>query len=204
MNNMPPTGGAMITPGKWTNKNTGKQVFVRDSVIDGDHMIILTDNGQISMSEFSKNYIQADDIEQIPSLDDLYGHAPNSKTNSSLLAQINQGLDKEDKITINKVPNKPIIEKKIIDNTIIDNKSQKKQKENKNYELIKKVFDKYPIDRTINFEIVEDEWPFKEFNMLVNILDVPVKDICDYIIDNYLDKESLSNKLSEYFKKHIS
>jgi len=204
MNNIPPTGGGMITPGKWTNKNTGKQVFVRDSVIDGDHMIILTDSGQISMSEFSKNYIQADDIGQIPSLDDLYGHAPNSKTNNSLLAQINQGLDKEDQIKINNNQKQIKVERNVIDKTVVDVQTKQVQQINKNYELIKKVFDKYPIDRTINFEIVEDEWPFKEFNMLVNILDVPMKDICDYIIDNYLDKKSLSNKLVEFFNNHIS
>ena len=39
--------------------------------------------------------------------------------------------------------------------------------------------------------------------MLVNVLDVPLKDICDYVIENYLDKEHLSESLSEYFSQHI-
>ena len=40
--------------------------------------------------------------------------------------------------------------------------------------------------------------------MLVNILDVPIKDICNYVIDNFFDKEHLAESLSEYFEEHIS
>ena len=207
-------GGTMIQPGKWFNKNTGEEVFVRDSVIDGDRMLVLTDKGQLDMKEFSQ-YIQAEEFEGVPDISKLYGGGPNP----SLISMINQGIDREDQIKITpnntgKNDDKNIILtrglgenssiKVVNDNTGIIINNDEKKVENKNYSLIKKVFDKYPIDRTINFEIVEEEWPFKEFNMLVNILDVPIKDICDYIIDNYLDKESLSNKLVDYFKVHIS
>lgn len=202
---MPPQGGSMISQGQWVNKYNGKKIFVRDSVIDGDKMIVLTDIGQISMSEFSNNYVQCDEMDYVPTLDDLYGHTPNEKTNNALLSQINQGIPQEDRLEYNK-PKPQLSKVNIINNfnnSNIDNNIVEKSK-NKNYDLIKKVFDKFPLERTINFEIVEDEWPIKEFNMLVNVLDVPIKDICDYIIDSYLDKESLSNKLSEYFKEHIS
>ena len=206
-------GGTMIQPGKWFNKNTGEEVFVRDSVIDGDRMLVLTDKGQLDMKEFSQ-YIQAEEFEGVPDISQLYGN--NGGPNPSLISMINQGIDKEDQIKIDTSSNnkntisddKNVILTRGLGNNssikIVTDNTEEKPEENKNYSLIKKVFDKYPIDRTINFEIVEEEWPFKEFNMLVNILDVPIKDICDYIIDNYLDKESLSNKLVEYFKVHIS
>ena len=182
-------GTGMIPPGKWVNKQTGEEVFVRDSFVDGDNMIIMTDKGQLTMKEFT-NYIQCEDGEIVPTLADLYG-----KPDPSLLSRINQGIDVEDRINVNKSNNNSTI-------TTI-NTTVEKKKENPNYNLIKKVFDKNKIERTINFEIVEDEWPFKEFNMLVNVLDVPIKDICDYVIDNYLDKEHLSQSLSEYFSQHI-
>ena len=85
-------------------------------------------------------------------------------------------------------------------NDVIENKPTPA---NKNYDLIKKVLDKFPLDRTIDFNIIEEEWPFKEFNMLVNILDVPLKDICDFVVENYFDKEHLAAALMEYFQEHI-
>jgi len=182
-------GSGMIPPGKWVNTQTGEEVYVRDSLIDGDKMVVITNKGQLSMDEFSK-YIQCEEGEIVPTLADLYG-----KKDPSLMARINQGIDAEDRIKISD----PTIQTSVnIASTF------KKVEENPNYDLIKKVFDKYQIERTIKFEIVENEWPFKEFNMLVNVLDVPLKDICDYVIDNFLDKDHLSESLSKYFEEHIS
>ena len=184
-------GSGMIQPGKWVNTQTGEEILVRDSLMDGDKMVVITNKGQLPMSEFSK-YIQCEEGEVVPTLEDLYG-----KRDPSLIARINQGIDAEDRIKISDQNNQP--------KTNNTNASTiKKVEENPNYDLIKKVFDKYPVERTINFEIVEEEWPFKEFSMLVNILDVPIKDICNYVIDNFFDKEHLAESLSEYFEEHIS
>ena len=186
-------GQGMIPAGKYVHKNTGQSIFVRDSVQDGESLLIITDKGQLTMKEFSE-YLQVEDGEDIyiPTVNDLYG---DKKPNGQLLAQINQGIDPEDRIKTTVQQNKNEIKQEIVE--------EKKQPVNKNYDLIKKVFDKFPIERTINFEIVEDEWPFKEFNMLVNVLDVPLKDICDYVIDNFLDKDHLSESLSKYFEEHM-
>ncbi len=187
-------GQGMIPVGKYVHKNSGQSIFVRDSVQDGESLLIITDKGQLTMKEFSE-YLQVEDGEDIyiPTINDLYG---DKKPNGQLLAQINQGIDPEDRIktTTQQQDKKEIKEEFVV---------EKKQPVNKNYDLIKKVFDKFPVERTINFEIVEDEWPFKEFNMLVNVLDVPLKDICDYVIDNFLDKDHLSESLSKYFEEHM-
>lgn len=47
--------------GKWMNKNTGETIIVKNSIIDGDGMVIITNQGMLNMSEFSKNYIQVSD-----------------------------------------------------------------------------------------------------------------------------------------------
>ena len=195
-------GSSMIQTGKWINKSTGNIVYVKQSLMDGDNLIIITDQGQLTMDEF-KNYIQLEDNEIIPSIQDLYA---NSKPNGQLLAQINQGIDPEDRITLtNESKTQNTTEKNILIKGLGDKKLSTtiNKQNNTNYDLIKRVFDKFPVERTIDFNIVDEEWPFKEFKMLVNVLDVPIKDICDYVIDNYLDKERLSKLLLEYFKLHI-
>ena len=188
-------GQGMIPPGKYIHKSTGNVIHVRDCFQDGDNLVIMSDKGQLTMKQFSE-YFQVEEGEDmyIPNLQDLYGGQPQNK--NELLAKINQGLDPEDRIKVNN--------SEVSTTTITPSEGKIESKPiNKNADLIKKVLDKFPVERTINFEIVEEEWPFKEFNMLVNVLDVPLKDICDYVIDNFLDKDHLSESLSKYFEEHI-
>ena len=199
---MEQVGQGMIPPGKYIHKSTGQTIYVRDSVQDGEKLLIISDKGQLTMKEFGE-YIQVEEGEDIyiPSINDLYG---DRKPNQQLLAEINRGIDPEDRIKVGQ-NNNSVIHTEVSNDksTVITTIATKQEPINKNYELIKKVLDKFPIERTINFEIVEEEWPFKEFNMLVNVLDVPIKDICDYVIDNFFDKEHLSLALSKYFEEHI-
>ncbi len=199
-------GGSMVQPGKWVNLHTGHEVLVRDTIQDGDQMMVITDSGQIPMRDFT-NYIQIEEGETIPSLQDVYGSQVN------LQAQINQGIPTEDRISLNDTT-KPTRNSKLLEglgNQKSNNIEKPKEEnvipqpinENKNYDLIKKVFDKFPVERSLEFYIVEEEWPFKEFNMLVNILDVPVEDICSYVIDNYLNKGKLVEALTQYFTQFI-
>ena len=196
----------MVPTGKWTHKITGHEIMVRDCFQDGDHVIIMTNEGQLNMQDFSQNYIQLEEGEIIPNLSDLYGNG----LNSSLLAQINRGIDKEDQVglvttNINDNKSNVIIENVNNDNDILLKGlgTSKEVKNNKNYTLIKKVFDKFPVERSIEFEIFKDEWPIKEFSMLVNVLDVPLQDICEYIIENYMSKEKLAKYLASYFEEYI-
>lgn len=47
--------------GKWMNKITGDTIVVKNSVMDGEEMVIITNKGILNMSEFSMNYIQVSD-----------------------------------------------------------------------------------------------------------------------------------------------
>lgn len=47
--------------GKWMNKMTGDTIVVKNSVMDGEEMVIMTNKGVLNMSEFSMNYIQVSD-----------------------------------------------------------------------------------------------------------------------------------------------
>ena len=62
-NNCP--SDAMSISGKWTNIHNGKEIFVRDSFIDGDNMIVRTIDGNIiPMTEFSNNYVQSEEVDE--------------------------------------------------------------------------------------------------------------------------------------------
>ena len=204
-------GSGMVQPGKWTHKDSGHEIFVKDSVIDGDHMLIITNEGMIDMNEF-QNYIQISDEEFNAS-----SNGVQMTNNSDIMSQINKGLDSNDRIekvkpqqnTKLKSEDKEIFTRglgikvnKTTDTQLVDNNKSKKEI-NQKYKLIEKVFEKFPAQRTIKLDIIESEWPFKEFNMLVNILDVPIEDICKYIVEKYLNIETISNTMKEYISQYI-
>lgn len=204
-------GSGMVQPGKWTHKDSGHEIFVKDSVIDGDHMLIITNEGMLDMNEF-QNYIQISDEEFNAS-----SNGVQTTNNSDIMSQINKGLDSNDRIekvkpqqnAKLKSEDKEIFTRglgikvnKTTDTQLVDNNKPKKEV-NQNYKLIEKVFEKFPAQRTIKLDIIESEWPFKEFNMLVNILDVPIEDICKYIVEKYLNIETISNTMKEYISQYI-
>ena len=205
-------GSGMVQPGKWTHKDSGHEIFVKDSVIDGDHMLIITNEGMLDMNEF-QNYIQISDEEYSASSNGV----SQAVNNSEIMSKINKGIDSNDRIertkpqqnTKIKSEDKEIftrglgikVNKENSQNQTVESKQIKEK--NQNYKLIEKVFEKFPSEHTIKLEIVESEWPFKEFNMLVNILDVPIEDICKYIVEKYINVETLSNTMKEYILQYI-
>ena len=54
-------GSGMGLTGKWMNKRTGKAVNIRQTIQDGDNMIIISDQGQIPMGVFSRYYVHVSD-----------------------------------------------------------------------------------------------------------------------------------------------
>lgn len=181
------TGGMDII-GTWMNKRTGQKVNVRQAVQDGDNMIIVTDQGQISMDVFSQDYIQASDeiydesgtvidSKPIEMDEDLNAIMDYENNNSSLQGVYNQTS-----------PIAPVM--------------------NSNDQIIKKVFDKLTSFPEVKVTIKWDNFPDAQINTLVNFLDVKIDDISQYIINNYVNNQTLSksidkilnNKLSKYDK----
>ena len=167
--------GAMGISGIWMNKLTGQKVNVRQSVQDGDNMIIITDKGQISMEIFSRDYIQASDeiydesgkvIDNKPmEMDEDLSVIINYEKNGNTVSPI-----------YNPVP-APVI--------------------NPNDQIIKKVFDKLSSFPEVNVEIKWDEFPEAQINTLVNFLDVKIEDISAYIVNNYINSKALSDSIDK-------
>lgn len=165
--------------GTWMNKRTGQKVNVRQSVQDGDNMIIITDRGQISMDVFSRDYIQASD--------EIYDESGKVIDNKPMemdedLGAImdyengNAGMPAYDPI--------PVV--------------------NPNDQIIKKVFDKLTSFPEVKVDIQWDDFPEAQINTLVNFLDVKVADISNYIINNYVNSQALSESIDKILKDKLS
>lgn len=191
--------------GKWFNKNTGNTVNVRNSVMDGDHLIIMTDRGPISSEEFMRDYIQVSD--------DMF-----SEDGRKI------GTEKADKeIFINNKPteipkHKPEInlettafdsfdqEYHLEDTKKLSNNVQSIEKNIKKQEFdpaIEKFFNKISTKPSIKIDITWDNFPIDKLNTLIEYLDIDENDIISYIKKTYLqdDKELTNSIRNTFFNK---
>ena len=171
--------------GRWLNKRNGQIINIRNSVMDGDDMIIITDKGQISMTEFSRDYIQAsDDI--YDETGKIIGHEEvkheDYAENPDWL-QIQEMMNTPHMHNVNQ-PVKPAI--------------------NTNDQIIKKVFDKLTTYPKINVDIKWDDFPEAQMQTLVNFLDISIDDISKYIIKNYVNVEALALEITEILKSKLN
>lgn len=171
--------------GRWLNKRNGQMINIRNSVMDGDNMIIITDKGQISMTEFSRDYIQAsDDI--YDETGKVIGHEEvkheDYAENPDWL-QIQEMMNTPHMHNVNQ-PKKPVI--------------------NTNDQIIKKVFDKLTAYPKINVDIKWDDFPEAQMQTLVNFLDISIDDISKYIIKNYVNVEALALEITEILKSKLN
>lgn len=171
--------------GRWLNKRNGQMINIRNSVMDGDNMIIITDKGQISMTEFSRDYIQAsDDI--YDETGKVIGHEEvkheDYAENPDWL-QIQETINTPRMHNVNQ-PAKPVI--------------------NTNDQIIKKVFDKLTAYPKINVDIKWDDFPEAQMQTLVNFLDISIDDISKYIIKNYVNVEALALEITEILKSKLN
>ena len=169
----------MDITGTWMNKRTGQKVNVRQSVQDGNNMIIITDRGQISMDVFSRDYIQASD--------EIYDESGKVIDNKPMEMDEDLGaiMDYENNNTETTLYEPaPVV--------------------NPNDQIIKKVFDKLTSFPKVKVDVQWDDFPEAQINTLVNFLDVKVADISNYIINNYVNSQALSESIDKILKDKLS
>lgn len=171
--------------GRWLNKRNGQVINIRNSVMDGDNMIIITDKGQISMTEFSRDYIQASD--------DIYDET--GKVIGHEEVKHEDYAENPDWLQIQETINTPRMH----------NVNQPaKHVINTNDQIIKKVFDKLTAYPKINVDIKWDDFPEAQMQTLVNFLDISIDDISKYIIKNYVNVEALALEITEILKSKLN
>ena len=173
-------GSGMGLTGKWMNKRTGKAVNIRQTIQDGDNMIIISDQGQIPMEVFSRDYVQvSDDI-----YDDsgkVVGHEEATNSDIGAIEEYEKmyGVD-------------PLVPQATSTVASINNE-----------QIIKKVFDKLSSYPQIDVNIKWDNFPEAQINTLVEFLDVSIDDISTYIIKNYVNAEALALEINEVLKNKL-
>ena len=188
------TGGDMIS-GKWINKNDGSIISIRNTVMDGDNIILITDKGELDMNSFSKNYIQVSDETY-----DNNGNvvSTNDKFDiSEITPNYNEtSVNTFDNETFNKLT-------KGIANTHNQNANSSIHIEttntSDNFKLIDKVFSKVKHEPSINIDISWIDFPNDKVQMLMDTFDVDKNEISEYIYNKYLNKDIIINSLSTYF-----
>lgn len=173
-------GSGMGLTGKWMNKRTGKAVNIRQTIQDGDNMIIISDQGQIPMEVFSRDYVQvSDDI-----YDDsgkVVGHEEATNSDIGAIEEYEKmyGVD-------------PLVPQATSTVAPINNE-----------QIIKKVFNKLSSYPQIDVNIKWDNFPEAQINTLVEFLDVNIDDISAYIIKNYINAEALALEITEVLKNKL-
>ena len=188
------TGGDMIS-GKWINKNDGSIISIRNTVMDGDNIILITDKGELDMNSFSKNYIQVSDETY-----DNNGNvvSTNDKFDiSEMTSNYNEtSVNTFDNETFNKLT-------KGIATTYQQNANSSIHIEttntSDNFKLIDKVFSKVKHEPSINIDISWVDFPNDKVQMLMDTFDVDKNEISEYIYNKYLNKDIIIKSLSKYF-----
>ena len=188
-----PGGQGPAISGKFFHKDTGREIFVRDSINDGVKMcVVLSDGTTMDMSEF-QNYVQMSD-EEYDSQGRLIGKAkeqPKSNLDPDLLFAGMGDRPKES--------NKQSEEIRSVMKQIEEPNTVEYSEDDQKLAMIKKILDKSSepeIVVTINWQ----NKPEKEFEMLKNFFDVNTEDIANAVFRKYGDV----NKIKQAFKEALS
>lgn len=178
-------GGPMIS-GKWINKKTGETIIIRDSIIDGDKMVLISNKGNIDFNIFSRDYIQASD--------EVYNESGQVvSTQPVKTAEVIETANQTPVYT----PEENNLEVPI-------NSPRTEQKSDiKNFELIDKIFKKTESKPVANLKIEWADFPHNELSMLVNYFDVELEDISRYIGKYLINDDLLQNALFDFLSKKL-
>lgn len=179
--------------GAWMNKYTGDIIRVHNNIIDGDQMILITDKGQITMNEFSDNYIQASE--------DIYNdqgqiidHAPVAideiKISQPSILDIPIGMTTSNYTQVIKENN---------------TEKNKQTEEPESFKILDKFFNK--IDNKENLIAIDIDFnilPKEKLETIVDYMDISVEELSQYIAKKIVNTENLPNIIFNKLQYWIS
>lgn len=188
-----PGGQGPAISGKFFHKDTGREIFVRDSINDGIKMcVVLSDGTTMDMSEF-QNYVQMSD-EEYDSQGRLIGKAKEQTKPNLDPDLLFAGMGDKPKES-----NKQSEEIRSVMRQIEEPNTVEYSEDDQKLAMIKKILDKSSepeIVVTINWQ----NKPEKEFEMLKNFFDINTEDIANAVFKQYGDL----NKIKQAFKEALS
>lgn len=186
--------------GIWVNRMNGDRIAVRNTFIDGDNMIIMTQDGrQLTMNEF-QNYIQ---------MTDENGNVDNSFTIGT------NNIDNERRVVVGQTSGNNLkqfadahltdkvssIRTEVKDQLIEKNNFIESSESNK---LLDKLFNKLNLNIDIKIDLTCPNFPGNELNMLKDIYDVTDDDIAEYIRVKMIDDDLIRNSISRFVSKELN
>ena len=192
---------AISVSGKWTNIHNGKEIFVRDSFIDGDDMIVRTIDGNIiPMTEFSNNYVQSEEVDEATARSVIQQPvAPQSYGDIKPDFGEKVILKNDDAKNNNINPNNLDTTSRYVE-THKEDKIEDKLFRKKT--LIGKIFEKISTKPNINLTFDWTEYPEKEMSMLMEYFDVSNDDIANYIYKTYFNENIIKESILKLIQKN--
>lgn len=180
--------------GAWYNPKTGQKVIARQMISDGDEMLVQTDQGMISMDDFS-NFIQmGDDV-----YDESGAKIGNDKIDiDDVFLEYNANKEEYNQELLHKPLKQtsiPEIENKT---STIDIETEQSSK-NINDEILDRAFSKIEgTPRIVNVEIDWDGLPIEKIKSMIELMDLSVADVSKYILKKYFKTANIiENKITK-------
>ena len=196
---------AMSISGKWTNIHNGQEIFVRDSFIDGDNMIVRTIDGNIiPMTEFSNNYVQSQEVDEATARSVIQQPvAPQSYGDIKPDFGEKVILKNDDTKDNNIKPNNLDTESRYVE-THKEDKAEDKLEDKlfRKKTMIGKIFEKISTKPNINLTFDWTEYPEKEMSMLMEYFDVSNDDIANYIYKTYFNENIIKESILKLIQKN--
>ena len=192
---------AMSISGKWTNIHNGQEIFVRDSFIDGDNMIVRTIDGNIiPMTEFSNNYVQSEEVDEATARSVIQQPvAPQSYGDIKPDFGEKVILKNDDTKSSNIKPNNLDQASQHVENYKEDKIEDKLFRKKT---LIGKIFEKISTKPNIKLTFDWTEYPEKEMSMLMEYFDVSNDDIANYIYKTYFNENIIKESILKLIQKN--
>lgn len=172
--------------GTWLDTRTGRTVQVVNCVTDGDNMIVITsDDKQLNMEDFSRYFVQSDEIDQTPQ---QVNEQPDTTQNTELLSE-------EDRLLLQ--GKQPVINNEQI-------QQDNKQNITPNNIVLEKFFGKISTKPNITITI---DWPdlsYEKLNLFIDMLDIDMNDLCGYIKRNYINDIDIVFSINEFLKEKLN
>lgn len=192
---------AMSISGKWTNIHNGQEIFVRDSFIDGDNMIVRTIDGNIiPMTEFSNNYVQSEEVDEATARSVIQQPvAPQSYGDIKPDFGEKVILKNDDTKSSNIKPSNLDHASQHVENHKEDKFEDKLFRKKT---MIGKIFEKISTKPNIKLTFDWTEYPEKEMSMLMEYFDVSNDDIANYIYNTYFNENIIKESILKLIQKN--
>lgn len=196
---------AMSISGKWTNIHNGKEIFVRDSFIDGDDMIVRTIDGNIiPMTEFSNNYVQSQEVDEATARSVIQQPVAPQSYGDIKPDFGEKVISKNDDTKDNNIKTNNLDTTRRYVETHKEDKAEDKLEDKlfRKKTMIGKIFEKISTKPNINLTFDWTEYPEKEMGMLMEYFDVSNDDIANYIYKTYFNENIIKESILKLIQKN--